>query len=181
MFKNLKVYAAMTITTWAPFTVISFLNTELPWKMWLPFDYNKNQFISATLIWQQSMIFIPFTVSFLFVFPSILLNLTVGLTEENWLESGRKEEKCDIWMFFRWTRQTLEIVEMKEDKALKELLVYIEIQLKIKKLVDGISDIFDKVIWIFEHSDIVHDFFCFDSCEFFSPLERSKHHCSSSF
>lgn len=157
IIKILKFYAGMAVTTWAFFTVISFLNTELSWKMWLPFDYSKNQFtFLLTLIWQQSMIFIPFTVSFfLEVMPSILLNFTVGLTEElgsriekiGW-EVTEKKKIVKFESSAAETNQAIKIVEIKEEKALKELLVCIEIQLKIKNIVDGISDIFGKVIWM---------------------------------
>jgi hypothetical protein len=145
------------ITSW--FFGFPFVSHELPYKMWLPYDYLASQTrFTLTVIWQQSLAFVPFTASFIAEFyPAFFLNITAGAieelgdriekigkkkigTEESVAGTSKKIEENIM--------QTEQINRSVQRETTKELENCIEFHLKIKNVVKNINDIFGTVICI---------------------------------
>lgn len=116
-------------------TISAFTSHELPFKMWLPFDYKLNAILfGMSAIYQLFLcvILVPVEV-FTDGFPIVLICYATGMVEE-------------------LSVAILSIDEVKtssqHDKNSKKLVTYIRVYKELKELTSEITGKFGKIIWI---------------------------------
>jgi hypothetical protein len=159
VIKIATVQMILIVMAWILGTIVSCFKAEMPSQMWLPYEFSGFFPVMFTIFWQQSAIFIPITAAFIINFlPSLLINLTAGIIEElgeRIVKIGSEMSKKKKVTFkdvneklLQKRRQNPSAVEVLEDQALEELVKCIEIQVKIKEIVEEINKIFGKITLI---------------------------------
>jgi hypothetical protein len=136
---------------------------EIPSKMWLPYDVDSFLPFAFTIAWQQSALIIPLIAAYIInVFPLLLMSSVAGMIEElagriEKIGVGTAKKKKKKVVKFKNLKEGVaghsqapedKTNEIEEDKAVEELKKCIEIQLKIREIIEGINEIFGKAIWI---------------------------------
>lgn len=134
------VFLSLTFSSFVPFT-----SHKVPYKMWLPWDYNQNEIAFWVMAFYQVVIgfIVAPAVIILDTIPAFVMSFVTGLIEElnDRLEQitlnsikkqiDGKSSRCLIDKF-----------------SLDELEKCIVIQQKIKSLVKEIGDVFGAILWV---------------------------------